>query len=37
MMLIEAEPEMREGAMRQTWREIEIPPAPPAADEAPTE
>jgi hypothetical protein len=37
MMLIEAEPEMRDGVMRQTWREIEIPPAPPAADEEPTE
>ena len=36
MMLVEAEPEMREGAMRQTWCEIEIPLAPPA-DEAPTE
>lgn len=30
MMLVEAEPEMRDGAMRQTWVEVPIPPADPA-------
>lgn len=29
MMLIEVEPEMRDGAMRQTWKEVPIPPLPP--------
>jgi len=27
MMLVEAEPEIRDGAMRQTWVEVPIPPA----------
>ena len=30
MMLVEVEPEMRDGALRQTWREVPAPPpAPP--------
>lgn len=32
MMLIEVEPEMRDGAMRQTWREVLIPPDEPSSD-----
>ena len=26
MMLVEVEPEMRDGALRQTWREVPEPP-----------
>ena len=36
MMLVEVEPEMRDGAMRQTWREVPEPPLPPP-DELPSE
>jgi hypothetical protein len=32
MMLVEAAPEMRDGAMRQTWREVLIPPDEPSSD-----
>lgn len=32
MMLVEVEPEMRDGAMRQTWREVLIPPDEPSSD-----
>ncbi len=32
MMLIEVEPEMRDGALRQTWREVLIPPDEPSSD-----
>lgn len=33
MMLIEVEPEMRDGAMRQTWREVLAPPPDEPATE----
>ena len=29
MMLIEVEPEMRDGSLRQAWKEVPIPPLPP--------
>jgi hypothetical protein len=35
MILVEAEPEMRDGALRQVWREA--PEPPPAPDELATE
>jgi hypothetical protein len=34
MMLVEAAPEMRDGAMRQTWREVPAPPPPPPDEPA---
>jgi hypothetical protein len=34
MMLVEAAPEMRDGAMRQTWREAPAPPPPPPDEPA---
>ncbi len=32
MTLIEAEPEMRDGALRQTWVEVPVPPDDPPVD-----
>lgn len=29
IMLVEVEPEMRDGALRQAWKEVPIPPLPP--------
>ena len=36
MILIEVEPEMSDGALRQTWREVLAPP-PPSPDEPASE
>lgn len=32
MILVEAEPEMKDGALRQTWREVPEPPEEPPVE-----
>jgi hypothetical protein len=32
MMLVEADPEMRDGVLRQTWVEVPVPPDDPPVD-----